>query len=164
MRNGLKMKLNGCVLNASKVMFGMILLQNALLVTNSLIIVMIVSKLLRENSISVHHVMATCSQHMINSNAWNIFQTATLKTVLIPTLSKTMNTIVSTVLETLFGIQLHLLVSLVMFTLKVVRNAERTLMEMLSAWSAKILTEILLISLISLLKMVSDVLKESKTA
>ena len=69
MKNGLKMKLNGCVLNVSKDLFGTMLQVNASLVINSLMTVMIVSKLLKESSIFAHHVMAKCSLLMINSNA-----------------------------------------------------------------------------------------------
>jgi len=64
-----------------------------------------------------------------------------------------MNTNVSTVLETMFGMLLHRLVSLAIFTLKDAISAERTLMEMLNAWFVKTQSEILTTSLISQLKM-----------
>ena len=64
-----------------------------------------------------------------------------------------MNTNVSTVLETMFGMLLHRLVNLAIFTLKDAISAERTLMEMLNAWFVKTQSEILTTSLISQLKM-----------
>ena len=64
-----------------------------------------------------------------------------------------MNTNVSTVLETMFGMLLHRLVSLAIFTLKDVISVERMLMEMLNAWFVKTQSEILTTSLISQLKM-----------
>ena len=63
-----------------------------------------------------------------------------------------MNTNVSTVLETMFGMQLHRLVNLAIFTLKDVISAERMLMVMLNAWFVKTQSEILTTSLISQLK------------
>jgi len=63
-----------------------------------------------------------------------------------------MNTNVSTVLETMFGMLLHRLVSLAIFTLKDVISVERMLMEMLNAWFVKTQSEILTTSLISQLK------------
>jgi len=76
----------------------------------------------------------------------------TLRTALIPTLLRTMNTNVSTVLETMFGMLLHRLVNLAIFTLKDVISVERMLMEMLNAWFVKTQSEILTTSLISQLK------------